>query len=188
MRVSASTFNGWDYAEWFNPEGKQITFELFRTGENGYMGQVKFPSAGNYTLVVNPELTTTGSATVTAYNASDVTGTITPTTGGGNTNGFIVPGQYARITFAGVEGKLVTIKAKESTIAAGHVAVLNSEGAKVGSEASFGTSENASLEVTPPTTGTYTIFITPTLPDTGSLKLTAYLGSHLGRPVSGLAA
>ena len=179
LKTTNTTINKWYYLEWLNPEGKEIARESFRTGENGFMRQVKFPTTGTYTLVVYAEGYGTGSVAVTAYEANDVTGTITPTSEGeSKTVTISIPGQYARYTFSGKEGQTVTLKAKESTITDGWMSVWNPEGSKVsGSEANFSGS-GASVEITLSATGTYTILLEPEGEDTGSVKLTAYLGSH----------
>ncbi len=182
VKTSSTSFTGGLYwLEWFNPEGKGIAERHFEPTENAFMEQVKFATTGNYTLVVNPFGGHTGSTTLTAYNAADVTGTITPSEAGESKTVTIgVPGQHARITFSGKEGKTVTLKARESTIANGWMSVWNPEGVEVsGSEVNF-SGEGASEEITPSVTGTYTILLEPWKEDTGSVKLTAYLGSHPG--------
>jgi len=167
------------YVEWENPEGITIESYSFSSTENRFMRQVKFATTGTYTLVVHPYGVSTGSLTLTAYNASDVTGSITPTAAGETKTVTIgVPGQFARYTFSGTEKQTITLKARESTIANGWMSVWNPEGSSVsGSEANFSGS-GASVEITLPTTGTYTILLEPVEGDTGSVKLTAYLGSH----------
>ncbi len=164
--------------EWVNSEGVTIRAGGFGTSTGGLVHQVEFPTTGTYTLIVQPDGISTGSLTLTVYEAPNVTGTITPTTEGeSKTVTISVPGQYARITFPGTEGQTITLKARESTIAKTSMSVLNPEGSKI-SEAYFGS--EVSVEDTLSATGTYTILLEPEGVDTGSLKLTAYLGSHPG--------
>jgi RHS repeat-associated protein len=180
LKTSSTAFTGWYRLEWVNPEGTVMTTEAFPEAGNAFVAQVKFPTTGTYTIVVNPEGIVTGSTTLTAYNASDVTGTISPSTEGESKTVTIgVPGQKARITFSGTIGQTITLKARESTIANGYVSIWSPEGSQVGSTANF-SGEGASIEVTLPATGTYTILLEPSGADTGSVKLTAYLGSHPG--------
>jgi RHS repeat-associated protein len=165
------------YLEWFNPEGKDIKEKGF-TG-NGFMESVVFPTTGTYTLEVNPNGLNTGSLKLTAYNASAVTGSITPSSGGeSKTVTTTVPGQGAKITFSGTAGEEVSLVMSESTIKSGSVRVLTSEGSEVSeSSVSFGTSttmDGSSHSFALPKTGTYTIHITVTGEETGSVKLTAY--------------
>jgi RHS repeat-associated protein len=167
--------------EWLNPEDKVIALDGFSKTENRFFKQVRFAATGTYKLVVHPSEASTGSMTLTAYNASDVTGTITPSAEGETKTVTIsVPGQFARYTFTGTEGETVTLKANEATIANGWISVLDPEGGQVsGSEANFSGS-GASVEITLAKGGTYTILLEPVEGDTGSLELTAYLGSHPG--------
>jgi RHS repeat-associated protein len=181
LRTSSTSFppDG-TVIEWVNPEGAPIKSYSLEENENKLLTQERFPTTGTYTLIVHPAGVSTGSMTLTAYNASDVTGTITPTTGGETkTITISVPGQYARYTFSGTEGQTVTLVAQEATIANGWLSVWNAEGTRVSSESKFSGS-GATIEFTPSTTGTYTILIEPAEGDTGSVKLTAYLGSHMG--------
>jgi len=191
VTTSSTLFNGSYRLEWLNSEGHVIEENRYTEHESAFLETVKFPATGTYTLVVNPLGPATGSTTLKAYLAPDVTGSITPTTEGeSKTVTMSIPGQNARYTFSGTMNQTVTIKVKESTVASGSVELLNSEGHSEGSSG-FGTGSNASLEFTPPSTGTYTILINPSGADTGSVKLIAYLGSHpniiVRPPASGAA-
>ncbi len=167
--------------EWQNPEGQVIREASFGTTEGGFVNQVKFPTTGTYTLIVRPYETSTGSLTLTVYEAPNVTGTITPTSGGeAKTVTLSIPGQFAHITFSGTSSQTITLKADESTIAYGWMSVWNSEGSKVAGLEDFTNSYNGSLEFMLSATGTYTIVLEPKEADTGSVKLVAYLGSHPG--------
>jgi hypothetical protein len=180
LKTASTSFDGAFYLQWYNSEGTRLGYREFAGTENGFMEPVKFPSTGAYTLRVNPVGGATGTATLIAYNASAVTGTITPTTSGeAKTVAIGIPGQHAEYTFPGTEGQTVTIAVSESTIANGAMAILNPAGSNIGG-ASFSAYEGASVEVTPATTGTYTIALEPNGEDTGKLTLTAYLGSHPG--------
>ena len=180
VSLKVSEFTGFSktlYLEWFNPEGKNITEKAFTS--NGFMEPVVFPTTGTYTLVVNPNGFNTGSLKLTAYNASAVTGSITPTSGGeSKTVTTTVPGQGAKITFSGTAGEGVSLVLSESTIKSGSVNVLTSEGSGVSeSNVSFGTSttmDGTHQSFVLPKTGTYTIHMTALGEETGSVKLTAY--------------
>ena len=155
--------------------------EAYYSTQNVFMEAYEFTTTGTYTLVVNTSEGATGTTTLTAYNASAVTGTITPTTEGQSKTVTIgVPGQRARITFSGTSGQTVTLKARETTFGSGSwFTVANPEGTRItGYEELSG--EGASVELALSATGTYTILLTPAGADTGSVKLTAYLGSHPG--------
>ncbi len=180
VSLKVSEFTGFSktlYLEWFNPEGKNIKEKAFTS--NGFMEPVVFPTTGTYTLVVNPNGFNTGSLKLTAYNATAVTGSITPTSGGeSKTVTTTVPGQGAKITFSGTAGEGVSLVLSESTIKSGSVRVLTPEGSEVSeSNVSFGTSttmDGTHQSFALPKTGTYTIYITALGEETGSVKLTAY--------------
>ena len=185
LKTSGTTFNGEYFLEWYNSEGGFISRKGFHATENGFVKQVEFAAAGTYTLVVNPERTTTGATTLTAYNATTVTGSITPKPEGeSKTVALGVPGQLARITFAGATGQKVSVLPSEVSIANGAVRIISPEGHVLGG---VGISSGASemLEpVTLPESGTYTIFVEPEGPDTGSLKLAAYLVEEVTGTIS----
>jgi RHS repeat-associated protein len=175
--VSEFTFAKEAWVEWFNAEGKNIGEKGF-TG-TGFMESVVFPSTGTYYLVVNPYGMNTGGLKIKVYNATAVTGSTTPTSGGeSKTVTTTVPGQGAKITFSGTAGEEVALELSESTIKAGTMKLLTSEGSEVSSSrVSFGTSTVLDGERFPlvlPKTGTYTIQLEVPGEETGSVKLTAY--------------
>jgi RHS repeat-associated protein len=177
LKVSESTFTGSFWLEWFNPEGKAIAEHHFFG--NGFMSSVAFPTTGTYTLAVNPVGIYTGSMKLTAYNATAVTGTITPKSGGeAKMFTTTVPGQHAKVTFSGTAEQKVSLTVSESTIKSGIFAVYTPEGKLLGPETLFSSSEKGVLELPAlPSTGTYTIVVSPEGEYTGSFKLTAYIGS-----------
>ncbi len=179
LTTSGDTLTERFYAlEWINEAGSQLVYSGWENPENAFVEKFTLPSSGTDSVVVNPQNAGTGAITLNAYNASDVTGSITPTTEGeSKTVSIAAPGQKARITFAATEGKTVTIKTSESSISSGWVWLLNPGGEKLGSEEPIGSGR---FEITPATTGTYTVYFSPSGRDTGSVKLTAYLGSHPG--------
>jgi RHS repeat-associated protein len=163
--------------EWFNSSGERVGTVEEATGGGGYLDATRFATAGTYTLVVNPPGAATGEITFKAYNASDVTGTITP--GGEAVKATIgVPGQIEKLTFTGTEGQLLTLNGTESTFADGWFSVWNPEGVELsGSETNLSSGEQ-NYEFTPAKTGTYTILVKGYLGITGSVKLKLYTGSH----------
>ena len=188
IRVSEFAFPKEAWLEWFNSEGKNIGEKGF-TG-NGFMESVVLPTTGTYTLVVNPYYpANTGSIKFTAFNASAVTGSITPTTGGeSKTVTTTVPGQGARIAFSGTAGEEVSLVLSESTFKSGSIDVLTSEGSQVsGSSESFGTSTKMDGEhgaFMLPKTGSYTIHLSAIGEETGSVKLTAYKANEVTGSIS----
>ncbi len=176
LTTSATSFTGTYYVEWFNAKGELIYHEWWRETQNEFFPAQKFAGNETYTLVVRGGEVSTGSTTITVYNASDVTGSITP--GGAPVKVAIgVPGQKARIKFPATEGQLLTLSASEVTIESGWMSIWAPEEKELsGSEVNFG--GGAKDEFTPSSTGTYTILVNPREADIGSVTLTLYEGSH----------
>jgi len=182
VKTSSSTFNGEYCISWRNAGGTSLASKCQSKTSSGFWQQQTFsPTPGTYTLRVDPSGTTTGSVTLTVWDSTDITGaTITPTTEG-ETKAFAieVPGQKNWVTFSGTKGQLVTLKVTEPNFA-GTMSIWAPSGSKVsGSEKSFSKSGTAKAEVTPAETGTYKIKLEGSGEETGSAKLSAYLGSHV---------
>jgi RHS repeat-associated protein len=180
LKAVLSLSGGYEF-EWLNPEGvKENGWEGGGTGSE-FLG---FGAAvtGTYTLVVNPREAATGSISLTAYNATPVTGTITPSSEGeAKTFTTKVPGQAASITFPGTEGEQISVNFSEMTFSEGKAWILNPKGEVVsGGETAIASvwGELVLEPATLPVTGTYTILIAPRGEETGSIKITAYTGSH----------
>ncbi len=190
LATSSAAFNGPWRLEWLNPEGVVVGSQALGEKGNALFRHLTFATTGTYTAVVNPEGAATG--TTTLVGASEVTGTLTPTEAGeSKTVKLAVAGQEAELTFSGTEGEVVSLEASEVKIGfAGFGisgpggALAPEEGVREGETAGYG-------PVTLPTTGTYTIKVDASSFDTGSLKLTAYVGSHglfVRPPVKGARA
>ena len=84
-------------------------------GGGGFLDQLSLPTDGSYTLLVDPDGATTGTATVMMYTVTDVTGTIAaggpPVTVKTST-----PGQNARYTFTGTSGQIVAVQASKGVV------------------------------------------------------------------------
>ncbi|MBS1891499.1 MAG: carboxypeptidase regulatory-like domain-containing protein, partial [Actinobacteria bacterium] len=143
-------------------------------------GPKTIPTTGTWTLEVDPEGSVTGSADLHLYEDPDLTGSITPTSEG-ETKEFSIsaPGQRQLVTFAGTSGQTVTLKTSESTVTGGSLLLLNPNGTQLGSTRTFTPTTAARLEVSLPTTGTYSVVLDPESAYTGSVTFTAYLGSHV---------
>ncbi len=187
LKVSEFSFPHAVELEWLNPEGGFLERESFN--RDGFMKAVKFPTTGSYTLVVNPNGSNTGSLKLTAYNATAVTGSITPTSGGeSKTVTTTVPGQVANLTFSGSAGEQVSFVFSESTFTNAAVEVLTPGGFNVaGSTISLGTSmvmDGSTEALTLPETETYTVHVRGKEEETGSVKVTAYKAPEVTGSIS----
>ncbi|MGH9204533.1 MAG: hypothetical protein ACRD2A_25170, partial [Vicinamibacterales bacterium] len=131
------------------------------------------PTAGTYTIVVDPQSDRTGNATLTVTAPpADVTGTLVP---GGTPLSVTVTtaGQNAQITFAAAAGQRVSLRLTSVTIASSSVTIRKPDGATLVST-TVSTSGGFIDTNTLADAGTYTILIDPSGSNTGNVTLTLY--------------
>src|SRR5438093_5926261 len=61
-----------------NPDGSTLASQGYVNGTSGFMDTKTLPTAGTYTLVVDPSGANTGSITANLYDVADQTGSIVP--------------------------------------------------------------------------------------------------------------
>jgi hypothetical protein len=112
-----------------------------------------------------------GSATLTLYTVTDVTGTITP---GGTpvTATTTILGQNARYTFSGTSGQRISLLMTAVTMSC-NVNIYKPDGAVLAGYSNPGSGSFIDTQ-TLPATGTYTILVDPFFAATGSITLTLY--------------
>jgi RHS repeat-associated protein len=179
VELTGSTIPDGDLT-WYEPDGTYLAAVGISSGTT-FLDQVVFPTTGTYTLVLRPRNLDTGSATITAYQEPDVTGTITPSTAGdAHTVTTSFPGQNARYTFSGTAGSQVSFQTSSSTTTESKMSLYDPSGNQVdafyywaGSGATIGPD-------TLSTTGTYTVLLDPVGDTTGTTTLTGFLNSAGG--------
>ena len=143
------------------------------SGASPFVDTMILSNAGAYTIFIDPQIVATGTTTVTANDASDVTGSITidgPTV----TATTSVPGQDARISFAATAGQRVVLLATNVSNPNATVKVLKPDGS---TQATFGINNNLTGQTffldtqTLPVTGTYTLWIQHVSSNIGSETL-----------------
>jgi hypothetical protein len=141
----------------------------------GFLDTKTLPANGLYTLLIDPKLIATGSATVQLYTvASDATGTVTPG-GGAATATTTSPGQNAILTFAGTAGQRVSLLLGNSTYPSVRVSLRDPGNADLYTPPASLVGADAFMDtVTLPANGTYTVFVDPQGADTGSLDVTVF--------------
>ncbi len=153
------------------PDGTILVAPAPFTTSGGAIDSQVLPTAGTYTMLVDPSGAYTGNVTLTLYNTPDVTGTIT-IDGATVSPTLTVPGQRARYTFSGTAGQWVNLGLTAVTINSSAVSMLKPDGTTFVST-SIGTSGGSLDPMTAlPTTGTYTIVVDPVGLATGSITLT----------------
>ena len=134
----------------------------------GFVDSVTLPTAGTYTVLIDPQGSATGSVTILLSTFADIAGTITPGTPVTVTTSSA--GQNARYTFSGTTGQQISVSVTNSTYPgclALTASVLKPDGTTLGSASTCGSTDFVD-SLTLPTTGTYTVFIDPAGTSTGS--------------------
>jgi hypothetical protein len=156
-----------------NPDGTILTNDLCmgNTTGDGFIGEQALVQPGTYTLFVQPG-SNTGTLTVQLWAVTDISGTITP--GGSPVPvNFATPGQTARFTFSGNVGQQVSAHTSNSNFGSCSVgmSILNPNATTLTSNICMG-SNGSELGSVTLGTGTYTLYVYPSLATTGGLTVT----------------
>ena len=159
----------------FKPDGGQLGAQSLTPPHESFIDTVVLPSTGEYTVIVDPSGSQTGSSRVTVYEVpADQTGTLQPSAGGeAQTLSFATPGQNARLSFNGQAGQWVSYRA--TGVGAGSDGrILKADGTQVLPNHPLIT-EGARLDaVKLPATGGYVLEVNPKAGATGSITITGY--------------
>jgi YD repeat-containing protein len=161
----------------YNPDGTALISPSYVGTSGGFFDTKVLPSTGSYTILIDPESTSTGSLTLTLYNVPpDTSAPIIP--GGASVPvATTVPGQNAKLTFNGSAGQRVSLKMEGVTIGtnsccSSRVSIYNPDGTALISPSYIGTSGGFFDTQTLPADGTYTILVDPESANTGGMTLT----------------
>jgi hypothetical protein len=157
------------------PDGTTLKSVTLGTS-GGAIDATLLPVSGTYTILVDPQSSATGSATLTLYDVPpDATGTISPD-GSPVTVTLVAPYQNGRMTFAGTAGQRVSLKMKfvATSCCTANVSILKPDGSLFVSPIGVGATETFIDAKTLPVTGTYTIVVDPQGTATGTATLTLY--------------
>jgi Big-like domain-containing protein len=159
------------------PDGKPLVALTLGTN-GGFIDATSLPAAGTYSIVVDPQSTNIGGATLTLYDVPpDASAAIVPG-GAPVTVSTAVPGQNARVTFAGTSGERVSLDVSDVTVGTSvccstKISILKPDG-KTLVGATVGTNGGFIDTQTLPSTGTYTILVDPQSSAGGDATLTLY--------------
>ena len=142
---------GWHY----------VSFRKFGTS-GGFIEIPYLPTAGTYTIFVDPPGANTGNISLTLNDATDVTNTITPG-GGAVVIANTIPGQNARLTFSGTSGQRIAVNAATNFSVCWTLAIVKPDGTNLTSVFNCGNTTFIDPQQLP-TTGTYTILVDPSAP------------------------
>ncbi len=157
-------------------------------GTETFMDQERLPLTGTYTLMIDPNGSNVGSATVTVYTFADVTGTITAN-GTPIQVSLTTPGQNGRFTFTGTQGQVVSGLVTNSTIPGScatfsfSVALIRPDGSTHATMPSCGGSLFLDRQ-TLPMTGTYTLVLDPVWTFVGNATVALYTIVDVTGPIA----
>ena len=162
-----------------NPDGSALVAPTYVGTSGGFLDTRSLPANGTYTVVVDPQGTATGSASLTLYDVpADASGPIVP---GGSpvTATTTVPGQNAQLAFSGSAGGRVSLNVSgvtigTSTCCSTKVSILSPDGSTLVPPTLVGTNGGFLDTRSLPASGTYSVVVDPQGAATGSATLTLY--------------
>jgi hypothetical protein len=161
------------------PDGRVLVAPVFVGTNGGFLDATTLPSAGTYTVVVDPQGPDTGAATLTLFDVpADAGGTLVP--GGAPASlTTTVPGQNAVFTFAGTSGQRVSAVVDDVTVGTSsccgvRLSLLRPNGSVLVAPVNAGTAGGFLDAVVLPQSGTYTIVVDPQGAATGSVRVTLH--------------
>ena len=160
------------------PDGTNLATANFLNSSGGFINTQTLPVTGAYSILVNPQTSTTASATLLLNDVSaDVTTTIVPG-GPAVTVTTTSVGQNAQLTFDGNADQRISLKITGVAMTGGNgsvdIAIKKPDGTNLATSNSVGASGGFIDTRVLPVTGTYTIFVDPQGMNTGSVTLTLY--------------
>ena len=159
------------------PDGRTLTSLTVGTN-GGFIDATLLPLDGEYSLVVDPSSTNTGSATLTLHAVPPDVSAAAAIDGPSVSVDLSAPGQNARVLFDGTAGQRVSVEAGgvsigPSVCCSARLTLVKPDGKTLAST-SFGTNGGFLDATTLPATGTYTLLVDPQGPSSGSALLTVH--------------
>jgi YD repeat-containing protein len=153
------------------PDGSNL-FSNFGCGGSLFVDPQQLPVSGTYTILIDPSGAGTGQTTVTAYDVTDVTGTVT--IGGPSVSPAITtPGQVIRLTFSGTSSVRLSVNAASTFNTCWTLTILKPDSTQLSS--TFGCGSTIFLDPQQlPATGTYTLIADPSGAGTGQVTVNLY--------------
>jgi subtilisin family serine protease len=162
------------------PDGSTLVYATPFGTSGGFVDTRALPVSGTYTILLDPQLTDVGSATLTLYDVPpDVTGSMTP--GGSPLTVSMGPvlGQNALVTFSGTQGQRISLGMSNvtigtSTCCSARVSITSPDNSTLVYATPVGRNGGFLDTRVLPTTGTYTILVDPQGADLGAMTLNLY--------------
>jgi Bacterial Ig-like domain/Chitobiase/beta-hexosaminidase C-terminal domain len=172
LRITSSTISS-ALVSIQKPDGTNLVAASSFGTSGKYIDRKQLPANGTYTILIDPQGTRIGSATLTLYDVpADVTGSTTPG-GAPVTLTTTVPGQNAKATFAGSAGQRVAVKVGP-TCCSLNVSILKPDGTNLVAATAISASGGFIDTKALPVNGTYGIVVNPQSFAVGATTLTLY--------------
>jgi len=163
------------------PDGTTLSgTQTYAGTSGGYIDTTTLPVNGTYTIVLDPQNSATGSATVTAYDVpADATNVFTEE-GDDLTVAVSTPGQNGALTFDEVADEPVSFDFTDVTVGSSGccstlVKIKKPDGTIWNNATTYvGTSGGNIDMLTAPATGTYTLVVDPQASAAGTLRITLH--------------
>jgi hypothetical protein len=162
-----------------NPDGTSLVSPTYVGTAGDFIDTRTLPITGTYTILLDPEASYVGSATLALYDVPpDATGSLT-SGGPPLTLTMGTPGQNGQLTFSGAANQRVRLEISSvtigtSTCCSSRVSILNPDGSTLVSPTFFGTSGKFIETLTLGTNGTYTVLLDPDGANVGSANTALY--------------
>jgi hypothetical protein len=162
------------------PDGSTLVFATPFGTSGGFVDTRSLPVSGTYAILLDPQLTDVGSATLTLYDVPpDVTSSITPGGSPATVSMGPVPGQNALVSFSGTQGQrialgMTNVTIGTSTCCSARVSITRPDGSTLVYATPVGRNGGFLDTKVLPMTGTYTILVDPQGADLGSMTLSLY--------------
>ena len=187
IAVSGSTVPGRLDVYLKKPDGTTLT-SISSFGSSVFIEPQTLPTAGTYTIFLDPQQASVGSATVQLYDVPpDITGTIVP---GGDAVSVTttVPGQNVALTFTGAANQRVSLAMTNATypyVGIFHVLAIKKPDGTTLASVNFTNGASAFVDVqTLPAAGTYTVLLNPAGAAVGNATLQLNdVGSDITGPI-----
>jgi hypothetical protein len=155
------------------PDGTALAAATSMGRNGGFIDTKTLPVDGTYKVRVDPQGSATGSATLTLYNVpADATAAVIPG-GAAATVTTTVPGQNAKLTFAGTAGRRISLKVGP-TCCTTKVSVLKPDGTTLVAATTIGTVGGFIDTKSLPVNGTYSIVVDPQKAVVGAVTVQLY--------------
>ena len=157
----------------YNPDGTTLSgTSILNNGGGNNNFHMTLPATGTYTIMVDPDATSTGSVTLTL--SSEVNAGTIVVNGSSATIATTRVGQRGYLTFNGTAGQKVSLGLNSSTIStSSDLWIYNPDGSTLTGTGTLNLNgSNNNFHMTLPATGAYTIMVDPDATSTGSVTLT----------------